>query len=69
MRICLIVLLALSLTGCATVDKTFQVLDVFFPDPPECNAESFGDVNDDGELCTRHRDRKGYVYYSWEARK
>jgi hypothetical protein len=69
MKRLLMAVMVFFITGCAALDTTFSVLDVFFPDYPECNAESFGDVNDDGELCMRHRDRKGYVYYSWDARQ
>jgi hypothetical protein len=62
----LITILALTLSGCAALDTTFAVLDVFFPDEPTpvCDKDSVG-VQVNGEQCVKLSDDT----YRWRATK
>ena len=62
----LLVILTVSLSGCAALDTTFDVLDTIFPDEPTpvCDRDSAG-VTVNGEQCVKLSDGT----YRWRAAK
>ena len=57
------VLAVLALAGCAYLDATHSILDIFYDDPPKigpkCTKEEGGMVKD-GQLCVRDYDGQYY---------
>jgi len=61
MKKIIIVAAILLMTGCAALDTTSEILDVFYPDSvPICNEQSCGAIID-GQICVEYSDG----YYHW----
>jgi len=62
MRLFIVLLLAGGLTGCAVMETTWSILDIFYDEPePVCDSDSVG-VTVNGMQCVKFSDGT----YRWE---
>ena len=60
-RLLVMVTLATTLSGCAALQTTGEILDILVPDPvPVCDSQSAG-VTVDGQQCVKYSDGS----YKW----